>query len=122
MAISEELMKKWIPRSTQIAMVEMIATVVALETFAHLIQGKKVIFLVDSESVLGALVKGYSSREDLCGLTEIFWFQVSDLEVLMYLDRISTDANIADDPSRDDMSVAEALKWVIAKPVLPRDL
>ena len=122
MPVEQEMIDRWIPRTTQISMIEMLAPIVAVETFAHLIQGKKIVMLIDSESALGALVKGYSAREDLCELTSVFWEQVSDLEGLVFLDRVSTDANISDGPSRGDLSVARSLGWVITEPLVPRML
>ena len=106
-----DLIQKWLPRKSQIAMVEMFAVVVALETFKEQLRGAWSLLFVDSEPVLGALVKGYSAREDMCELTGFFWKQALNLMCYLYLDRISTDANPADPPSRDKMSVGEKLGW-----------
>ena len=65
-------------------------------------RGKNVLIFVDSESVEGALVKGYSSTEDISELVGHFWLRAAALNVCIYIDRISTDANIADAPSRPD--------------------
>ena len=72
-SISQDLIDKWLPRKSQIAMVEMFATVVALATFAPWIKDSWSLLFVDSEPVQGALVKGYSSKEDLCELVGVFW-------------------------------------------------
>ena len=122
MPVPKKMIDKWIPRSNPIAMVEMLAPVIANETFAHFLQGKKTIYLIDSECVLGALVKGYSAREDMCELTGVFWEQITDLDALAYLDRVSTDGNVSDDPSRDDLTIAKELGWVITGPVLPEGI
>ena len=58
-------------------MVELFTTVVALETLEVDLKGSYLLF-VDSESVQGglvkgALVKGYSAREDMCELVSVFW-------------------------------------------------
>ena len=58
------MLSTWIPRKTQIFMIELFATVLALETFRHYMQDSTVLLLVDAEAVEGALVKGYSSRSD----------------------------------------------------------
>eukprot|EP00435_Cladocopium_sp_Y103_P072524 s271_g40.t1 len=60
--VSMDLIEKWIPRKSQIAMVELFATVVALATFKPWISNTWSLLFVDSEPVQGALVKGYSSR------------------------------------------------------------
>ena len=56
--IPREVMDTWIPRKTQIVMVEAIALPVAAETFRELIQDKNVLWLIDSDPVLGAAIKG----------------------------------------------------------------
>ena len=119
MPIEKTIARKWLPRKNQIALVELFAPIAAVETFGHLMQGKKIIFMIDSESALGALVKGYSDREDMCELVGLFWKQIAQLDILTYLDRVPTDCNPADDPSRNDMSIAEYLGWVIADPIIP---
>ena len=71
--VGMDLIEKWIPRKSQIAMVELFATVVALQTFKPWISSSWSLLFVDSEPVQGALVKGYSAREDLCELVGVFW-------------------------------------------------
>ena len=63
--VPKEVIDKWISRATQIFMVELVATILALETFRHYLQNTIVLLLVDAEAVEGALVKGYSSRSDV---------------------------------------------------------
>ena len=60
--IPGEIMDLWIPRETQIVMVEAIALPVAAETFRTLLRSKRVIWLVDSDAVLGAAIKRHSAR------------------------------------------------------------
>ena len=91
--------------------VELVATVVALHTLKDYVRDKTVLLLVDAEAVEGALVKGYSSRSDLCELVGVFWDIVVDLRTLVYIDRVPTDANCSDAPSRDKLSIGEILGW-----------
>jgi hypothetical protein len=109
--VPQEVIDKWLPRATQICMVELVATVVALHTFEAYLRGKTVLLLVDAEAVEGALVKGYSSRSDLCELVGVFWDIVVELRALIYIDRIPTDANCSDPPSRDKFLIGEELGW-----------
>lgn len=69
----------------------MIAPILALAAFKERLRNTDLI-LIDSESVEAALVKGYSSREDLCELISIFWDLVIKYEVRVFIDRVSTDA------------------------------
>ena len=117
--VKQSLIKKWIPRKSQIAMVELFATVVALKTFEAQLEGSWSLLLVDSEPVQGALVKGYSAREDVCELVGVFWKLALDLKVNLYVDRVPTDANPADPPSRDQMCIGESLGWKTIDPVFP---
>ena len=117
--VPERLIKKWLPRKSQIAMVEMFAVVVALASFRDLITGSWILIFVDSEPVLGALVKGYSSKEDMCELTGVFWQLALEIRALAYLDRVSTDANPADPPSRNKMDVGTKLGWKSVRAVFP---
>ncbi len=109
--VPQEVINRWLPRATQICMVELVATVVALHTFEAYLRDKTVLLLVDAEAVEGALVKGYSSRSDLCELVGVFWDIVVELRALIYIDRVPTDANCSDAPSRNNLSMGEKLGW-----------
>ena len=61
------------------------------------------LLFVDSEPVQGALVKGYSSKEDLCELVGVFWSLALEIQVNLYIDRVPTDSNPSDPPSRNDL-------------------
>ena len=115
--VPQEVIDKWLPRATQICMVELVATVLALQTFKDYLRGMTVLLLVDAEAVEGALVKGYSARSDLCELVGVFWDLVLELKALVYIDRVPTDANCSDAPSRDKLAIGAALGW---KTVLAR--
>ena len=117
-----EIKKRWLQRTTQIVPVEMIATVLALETFAERVRGADVILLIDSEAVEGSLVKGYSSRDDLCRIISLFWDLAFQLRVRIFIDRVSTDANPADWPSRDKLFLGEAVGWRTVQASWPSSL
>ena len=117
--VAQTLIDEWIPRKSQIAMVELFAAIVALETFKQELKGSSALLFVDSEPVQGALVvKGYSAREDMCELVSVFWRCSLALRANFYIDRISTDANPADHPSRDRMDVGKKLGWIEVEPKL----
>eukprot|EP00435_Cladocopium_sp_Y103_P016661 s772_g4.t1 len=79
--VSSNMIARWLPRKSQIAMVELFATVIALETFKPWIRDSWTLLFVDSEPVQGALVKGYSAKEDLCELVGVFWKTALELQV-----------------------------------------
>ena len=94
----------------------------ALHTFRDYLFRKTHTLLVDAEAVEGALVKGYSARSDLCELVGIFWDLVLELKVLVYIERVPTDANHSDPPSRDKLKIGEALGWKSVKATWPKNV
>ena len=66
---------------------------------------------MDAEAVEGALVKGYSARTDVCELIAKFGDLALELDCSIYIDRVSTDANCADNPSRNKLPIGESLGW-----------
>ena len=64
-------------------------------------------------------MKGYSAREDLCELVSVFWNIALELKVQLYIDRVPTDANPADHPSRDRMQLGARFGWKTVDPIFP---
>ena len=83
--VPNEIMEEWVPRATQIVMIELLAPIIANECFKKDLEGAKVLLFLDSEAVEGALVKGYSSKDDLCWLISVFWDQALKLKALFYI-------------------------------------
>ena len=117
--VPSEVKAEWLDRKTQIAPVEMLGPIIALETFADRLVGCDVLLFVDSEAVEAALVKGYSSKSDLCDLIKIFWDIVFRLRIRVFIDRVATDANPADWPSRNDLETGAAAGWKSVRPIWP---
>ena len=90
--VPESLKSRWLTRKTQIIPVEMLAPIVSLETFSSRLFRADLFIFIDSEVVEAALVKGYSSREDLCLLVSVFWDLVLRLQARVFIDRVATDA------------------------------
>ena len=120
--IPEEVIDHWRDRTTQICMVELVATNIMFETFKFYLRSSTVLLLVDSEAVEGALVKGYSSRSDFCELVGLFWEQALALSCLIYIDRNPTDANCSDYPSRNKLKIGEAVGWQTVSARWPKEI
>ena len=104
-------------------MVELFAPVVALIMLGEIIRGMKVLIFVDSEPVEGALVKGYSSRSDMCLLTGVFWRLAHKYDIKVYIDRVPTDSNPSDGLSRNRLDEARSLGWeLVEDPEVPCEL
>ena len=120
--IPKAVMDQWIPRKTQVVMVESIAVVIAMETFGDILRGKRVLWMMNSEAVLGAIVKGYSDRFDICNTAALFWGMVRSRDVEVYADRIPTDGNLSDGPSRGSWRIAAESGWAFVPAQIPADL
>ena len=82
---------------------ELVAPAVVNHLYPQLLRQRRVALLVDSEPAEGALIRGYSSKEDMCAIAGRFWEQARDLEASIWVDRVPTDGNPADGPSRGDL-------------------
>ena len=71
--------------------------------------------MIDSEAVEASFVKGYSSKQDLCLIIEMFWDLALELKINFFIDRISSDSNPADWPSRNRLSIEESVGWKTVK-------
>eukprot|EP00434_Breviolum_minutum_P034149 symbB.v1.2.030215.t1/scaffold3380.1/size79486/1 len=120
--VPRSMEERWLPRKTQVVPVEMLAPILALQTFYDRLRGADIILLIDSEAVEAALIKGYSSKEDLCSLVSVFWDLVFELRARVFIDRVATDANPSGMPSRGDVRTGEAVGWRTVKAVWPRAL
>ena len=77
---------------------------------------RRILLLVDSEAVEGAFVKGDSPTQDLCAYAGSLWRAALSLQVGLYVDRVPTDGNPADDPSRRRFDLLERMgaSWIPA--------
>ena len=78
--------------------------------------------MIDSDSVLGAIVKGYSDRFDICSTAAIFWERIRRLGIEVYVDRIPTDGNLSDGPSRGSWRFAAEFGWLFVPAQIPEEL
>ena len=109
--VSVKEQERWLPRKNPIMLVEIMAVVHALASVGHLLNRSQVLIFVDSESAEAALVKGGSSKEDICELTLVFWRLIQHFEILVYIDRVPTDSNISDGVSRGSRELPRRLGW-----------
>ena len=98
--IPEHVMATFQHRENAVVVTETAAVLVALQVLANHLRGRDVLLFVDSESVEAAIVKGASSADDLSGLIDAIWRTAVKDEVHVYVDRVPTDANPSDGPSR----------------------
>ena len=105
------MIQRWLPRVNQIQQIETAAVFLLLHHFGSELMHKKVIGMVDSESSLGAIIKGYSFKEDITELVSLIWERASDNSIMLFLDRVSSDANVSDQPSMDVWEHSRSCEW-----------
>ena len=114
MNVDEDVIEKWLPRLTQIGMIELLASVVAVEHMFKAMAGKTALLFVDSEAVEGCLVKSSSSREDQEDLVSIFWDLILEADIGINISRVPTDG-----PSRGDCSELSRRGAIWVQPKVP---
>ncbi|KAF4740435.1 hypothetical protein FOZ63_018184, partial [Perkinsus olseni] len=87
-------------RKTQIIALELFAALVSIETFGRYMSGRWVIVFVDNVAVEQALVKGYSKHADLNHMITKFWHSCEKFHLKIWIDRVPSELNPADKPSR----------------------
>ena len=98
--VPKHIMDRFEERENQVVVTELSAVLVALLTWREELAGRDLVVLVDAEAVEAALVKGTSAAADLGHLIELVWKVAVEAKVAVYFDRVPTDANLSDGPSR----------------------
>ena len=97
--------------STQVPLpAEQAAVLLAIGTFAPYIQGKRVLFFIDSNAALGTIIKGQSRRNDFNLYAGTVWHLLAAYGVTPYFLRVPSERNPADatDIRRPPASVVAA--------------
>ena len=116
MVVPTSVVSDWIPKQTQIGQLEVFAAPVALDTWKHILQGREAILLIDNSSAMHSLIKGYSPKLDTVKLVGDFWLRAAQLGLDVFVDRVESKSNIADGPSRLDISLVESLGYRFVPP------
>ena len=92
-------------RAQQIGQVELVAALLPYRMIdPALIRGRHVIHWVDNSSAVAALVNGYSSAVDSAQIVYSIHATLAGLAADVWFEYVRTDANVADEPSRVDLS------------------
>ena len=83
-----------------ICQLELFAVVLANLTFRELLSGQQVIYFEDNTPALSSLIHGYSSKEDMAHLANMYHLLNFAMEVDAWHEWVPSSANIADVPSR----------------------
>ena len=87
-------------RKMQIEVYEAAAAVVAVHTFAPYIAASDVFFFVDNTGAQAALTHGVGGADDVNAIASAFWTQAAAEDLGIWVERVDSESNPADLPSR----------------------
>ena len=107
--VSQQLWDSFLPRNDHILMQELLAIPLAYVTFSEQLTGLLVTVFVDNDAAKGALINGASRSRPSAGIVGEFWLLACEWSVFPWVERVASEANIADGPSRGEWSEVFAL-------------
>ena len=118
---SSRIMKSFAARKdAQICGLEMLAIALGLSVFAEELRGRKAIIFFDNIGAEAATRKGAAKSWDHCQIIHEIWTMAAQNQTHLWIERVPTDDNIADLPSREEYKLIEDLpggaEW--RKPVI----
>eukprot|EP00435_Cladocopium_sp_Y103_P052388 s1758_g16.t1 len=108
--VPDELVSEW--RQTYqhiIGLVELYAVVVAASVWSADLSGKRVLFFVDNQPALDALIKGTSASPEFRRLLESWEVQADATGALVWFSRVPSNSNPADGPSRGSLELMRSI-------------
>ena len=101
-------------KDSQIMGLEMLAIGLGVSSFAHLISKRRVVIWSDNTGAETAVKSGKAKAFDHTCLAHCLWVQLIKLKTEVFIQRVPTEVNIADLPSREEYSLLESIgaEWV----------
>ena len=119
----EEVLKQFSDRGdNQIMGSEIVAAVVGIATFARLCSGRCLRVWSDNTGAEGSLRKKGAERTDHNLLVHAAWLLAAQANVGLWIERVGTKDNVADDPSRQDFRLLQSAGAKYVRPELPEEL
>ena len=97
---------------------EIIAIMVALSTFSHVLQGEKVVLYSDNKGAEAITSKGSARAFDHNALVHEIWSHAFLNSIHLWIERVPSKFNISDSPSRFRYKILENLRARWCKPVM----
>jgi len=101
---------------------EMIAALLLVHTFENALTDSDLVLFCDNTAQEGALRKGRSKRWTYSFVSGLFWHRIAKYGTSVWLERVSSEENIADCPSRLKISDVAMLREVGATYVPPGNI
>ena len=120
-APSAEIMKRFVERAdNQITSLEMLAISMAIATFSQELHGRKVIVWSDNSGAEAATVKGAAKAWDHNQVIHEVWYQALENRTWLWIERVPSDDNVADLPSREEYQLLQDLSAAWRAPLVAK--
>ena len=97
----------------------MLAVILAMYTWMHLLDGVVVTIYTDNEGVRYSLISGTSRLPEVALSAARFWQLATDRRWGILIRRVESKSNIADGPTRDNLKLVQKLVATWSAPALP---
>ena len=86
------------------------------------VRSSDVVIWEDNQGGECALRAGAARSEDHNLLVHAVWLLAARLRAALWVERVASDDNIADDPSREEYSLLEAVQGTFVAPIVPEQV
>ena len=93
----------------QIMGLEILAILIAMHSFGNRLSGKVVRVWSDNVGAECVLRSGYAGAEDHNVIVHLKWMAAADLRCELHFERVASDFNLADEPSRNEFEALRQL-------------
>ena len=97
---------------------ESLAALLGVSTLGSFLQDADVMHFVDSTAAEGILIKGYSRSRTLAAISGAYWSTASQHCMTVWIGRVPSKLNVADGPTRNDLSIVNHYGWTLTQPYL----
>jgi len=116
----DEVWNQLLPRRDhQIGVQETLAIVLGLYTFLEFLRGALVVCFCDNDGVKASMSRGASVCPESSAMVGVLWMLAARERIGLYIVRVESKANIADAPSRGELSPMRELEAHFVTPQLP---
>ena len=91
----------------------------ALGTFSQFLKGTLWVSFIDNMGVMYCVRNATGAAPEVAIAIGKLWLQLGEMQTDLHGARVESKANIADGPTRDDLSFLEKLEAIFVEPVLP---
>lgn len=122
--VSKEIRESWqTQRRKQFnTQAEILACVMAIETFADIVFGKYLVIYEDNTGAQFNCLRGCARVPESAKLVATFWSLCSKYRAIPWFERVRTDANPGDNPSRFELKLPEKLQCTRRPGIVPSDM